>query len=233
MKKRTINLLTFLMMLSLCSIGFSSWIIAPSNVDFTIDESVVTDPAVDASSYVPVNSIKHFSYSDRGFVNSADQKVASSTGTIIVNYTIKLDLFDDIYPNEESLKFKIVLKYSDSINHKNFNIFTTDTDRSFTHVVTSSENITSVSSSTPTQDEIKASYEYVTYVSFSNILKEYRTNPSAEDYTFSVTYTVSILNETEDYFLNNIYPKIAAMDGTFGFGIKTSFVSFNETEVNA
>jgi hypothetical protein len=233
MKKRTVNLLTFLMMLSLCSVGFSSWIIAPGNEDFTIDENIVTDPAIDASSFVPVSSIKHFSYSDRGFVNSADQKVASSTGTIIVNYTIKLDMFNDIYPDEESLKFKIVLKYADSINHKNFNIFTTDENRSFTHTVNSSENITSISSSTPTQDEIKASYEYVTYVSFSNLLKEYRTNPSEEDYTFTITYNVSILNETGDYFLNNIYPKIAAMDGTFGFGIKTSFVSFNEMEVDA
>ena len=238
-KPRTAKLLSFLMILSICSVGFSSWTITNEQDVFEVESNVKVDPAVDASDYILLDKdyglnnsgIYHFSYSERGFVSETDNTKTSLIGYIRAYYSLNLKDTRLLYPNEDTVDIKVRLGYTKDIGEA-FNIFyalnETSGSTTFTHEIKSNSEANldiTFTSSNPTQEEIKASKEYTTTITFNNLLSTYDQDRTSDYYKFVIEYKMEVTETQNKYFLNNIYPKFKDLDekGLLSFSLRTAF----------
>ena len=85
--KSKITMLAIIMYLSLICVGFASWSISVEPGDSqTGSNQIVTQPVVNTSDAITVNSTQSFRYFNNGFISNENSLVYSAT--IEVNITI-------------------------------------------------------------------------------------------------------------------------------------------------
>lgn len=124
MKRLNIGFISFLMLLSLVCIGFSSWNIVYDQSDSVIG-NIDVDEIVDGTKYISCTEFTLFDFFKTGFVN--ENGCISYKGTINSRFNINLDECRNSFTNSNSLEVVIDLSRTDiskfnqnnliSINH--------------------------------------------------------------------------------------------------------------------
>lgn len=119
---KTMIILT-LCMLTLVSVGFSSWIVTTPSATIDADGYLEADSIIDNRNYITNTASTEFEYTELGFMKDG---VFSKVGEMTVTYEIKLanckQYFIDLGEECTSLTLEVKTKYSDDIS-ATYNIF--------------------------------------------------------------------------------------------------------------
>ena len=117
---KTMIILT-LCMLTLVSVGFSSWIVTTPSATIDADGYLEADSIIDNNDFVGKPTVTAFKYNDVGFLT--DDNILTNKGEIKIDYNINLtncrSFFTESY---DSLSFDVALKYANGFT-STYNIF--------------------------------------------------------------------------------------------------------------
>ena len=213
--KFKVYLCIILCMISLVSVGFSSWTITGLEEE-SFDVSITADKVINSKEYVYLDTTKGennsgidcFKYYEYGYLDS--EGYLSNYGYISTYY--KLDLkkcYDLLSSDSDSIEINLKLQYSDVVvlGDNYYNLFSGSTSSSGSSSISAICNYTETYTGMPTIT-VNASSEksypcYTVNLTFKDILKNYNKATSPEFICFEVQY--ALFSTIGDYFYNNIY----------------------------
>lgn len=201
MQKISISFISFLMILSLVSIGFCSWNIVVVNYDNTISGSIQTDSVINGSDYISNKEFILFDYSKSGFVNDG---ILSYNGSIKTKFEINLKNCEQQFGKESNLHVIVNLK-RDNINKFNKTGFI---DMGYT-ITYNNQNITSVTN-TITNNEYIIDFEI-----------DFIENMDITNLEIIYNFQINKTNNGLTYFKETIYPELMS-NNSFGISAKIS-----------
>ena len=113
LSKSKLNLLMAFSLITLVSVGFSSWNISFTN-EMTVNGSFDVDEVYTNETFVNVDSIESFRYYNTGFLTD-DNKI-STKGTIAINLTVDVNKCKEEMGNISSVNVELILKYANRLN---------------------------------------------------------------------------------------------------------------------
>ena len=119
LSKSKLNLLMAFSLISLVSVGFSSWNISFTN-EMIVNGSFDVDEVYTNETFVNVDSIESFRYYNTGFLTD-DNKI-STKGTIAINLTVDVNKCKEEMGNISSVNVELILKYANRLN-QSYDIF--------------------------------------------------------------------------------------------------------------
>lgn len=206
--KTKIYICMFLCLISLVSVGFSSWTITGLEEE-SFDVSITADKVINSKEYVYLDTTKGennsgidcFKYYEYGYW-SEDGTHATDTGYIKTYYVLDLKKCYELFgSNYSSVNVVINLQYAEDVN-TDLNLFKYQIKSSGSHDIsvscTADSNAPTVTELTSTIDQ-----QYCISLDFKNILTNYSNIKSPEKIYFTVEY--ALYATTGDYFYNEIY----------------------------
>lgn len=206
--KFKVYLCMILFMISLVSVGFSSWTIHGLNSE-EIMQTIEADNVINSKDYVYLDTTKGennsgidcFKYYEYGYW-SEDGNYATDTGYIKTHYVLDLKKCYELFASDfSSVKVVINLQYADDVN-TDLNLFKYQIKSSGSHDISVS---CSANSNEPIVTETTSAIDqqYCITLEFRNILTSYSTTKSPDKVYFTVEY--ALYATTGDYFYNEIY----------------------------
>lgn len=199
MKRLNIGFISFLMLLSLVCIGFSSWNIVYDRSDY-VNGNIDVDEIIDGTKYISCTEFTLFDFFKTGFVNS--DGIISYTANINSKFNINLEECREEFTNSTSLEVIIDLSRS------NLSKFNSTDSLSMTHTIT--YNSTSISG----VDAVTNQNDYILTFELP-LLTELNTIELQIVYTLEINDSSAALS----YFKEKIYPELMSSN-KFGINAK-------------
>ena len=215
LSKLKINIIVLLCILSLISVGFSSWSITID--DRYIDGNISTDNVINSEDYIYLDTTKGdnntgiscFKYKKEGYLGS-DNNITDK-GYIDAYFIIDLNKCKTLFANSNALDLTIILKYAEN-NPTSLNIF--EEDRQDTgyrtlnyNIITNNSNHFVVDTAYGTENR-----QYALHMIISDIL-----TIEEELINFQIRYT--FFATVGEYFENNIYTKLYGDNVKFSIAV--------------
>lgn len=199
MKRLNIGFISFLMLLSLVCIGFSSWNIVYDQSDYVMG-NINVDEIIDGTKYISCTEFTLFDFFKTGFVNS--EGVISYTANINSKFSINLEECRNKFTSSNSLEVIIDLSRSSlfKFNRENYLLMS----HSITYNSTSIDNVNAV----------KNQNDYI--LTFELPLLD-----DVDTIELQIVYTLEIINSPDalSYFETTIYPELMSTN-KFGINAK-------------
>lgn len=204
--KFKIYLYIILCMISLVSVGFSSWTIYGLDEEL-VEQTITTDNVINSKDYITCTSIESFDYSQYGYLDKNGR--ITSEGNIVVKYSINLKKCKELF-SENSLVMILRLQYSDNFrtNLNLFNEIKSTSDPQGIHNIKaivscniSSENVSVTGS--PIPNLITQQYSY--QIALVNILSDYYKENDITTHNLELTLTYKLTSDIGLFFYENIY----------------------------
>ena len=230
--KFKVYLCIVLCMISLVSVGFSSWTIAGLEEEKT-EGVITTDKVINSKEYVYLDTSKGennsgidcFKFYEYGYLNG--DGYLTDTGTITTYYVLDLKKCAELLRNEnDSIELTLKLQYANNIT-TNLNLFQYQSSiepngyQNISIDCDYEDQYQNVYSSLFTMNVSKlddSSKHYSNKVTFNNILKNYNSTTSPQYIYFKIQY--SMFATTGTYFYQKIYEYFYKdMSNTPGFKI--------------
>lgn len=194
---------SLLAILSIVSIGFASWSIDGLENEFlkTIKGSLEVDDVIVGSNYLKLKTNPDvFRYGERGFVNSNNEYIQSSSITLC--YELDLLMCKTIYDDLNSLYITLSIEYAESLLFKNgkslfenFNIVDNDSNLSYNQTLNIFINDSLfLGNITIDKTKMNISFRIIDYFDALNLDKV----------EINIKYQWT-LKDNIDYFKNNIF----------------------------
>lgn len=212
LSKGKMNIILGLCLISLTSIGFSSWTIAQSSVaSSTVQGNIDVDNVINSNEYITLTSAPScFNYGARGFIDANKNYVKDAS--VPATYSINLENCKPLFTDINEAYITITLKHTDECVFPvgkglfdSYNITNTDPllagNYSFTSIV--SFNGTSI---TLANDEVNINQnEYTINFKIGKYYTITDTTPSPIELSLSYHWTIE---DSTNYFETNIFPII-------------------------
>lgn len=206
LNKKSINILLGLCLLSMISVGFSSWLVNETGMidNPNADGSVETENVVSLGDLVYLDTtqgdnnsgVKTFKYKVNGYLN--DLGNVSDRTKFACYFTIDLQKTYDEFSSYSGLELDLSLGYVDGVS-TSFNFF--KADGSNTRITPSVVCSYTKTVSPSVVNETLPSLD--TVVTFPDILEQYHNGSIARYAYFSVEYELFAV--TGDYFKDNVF----------------------------
>lgn len=218
LSKSKMNILLALCLISITSIGFSSWVIVQDSNPLHIQGNIDVDNVINSKDYVYLDTSKGdnesgitcFNYTDTGYLNESD--TITDTGYIDAYFIIDLEKCKTLFTEYNSIDVLLTLKYANN-NPTTFNIFEDDNQSSGYRKVCETEIICD-DSITVTKGTISGidNKQYSLPLTFNNIL-----NQSSSNLQFQVRY--KFFATTGNYFYDYIYRYLYGNNISFALNV--------------
>ncbi len=213
--KFKVYLCMILCMISLVSVGFSSWTIYGLDEE-EIELSINSDNVINSKDYVYLDTTKGennsgidcFKYYEYGYLDK--DGYLSNYGYITTFYKLDLKKCKELFGSDnDSIEINLKLHYADDVvvGTDGINLFENSTSvagsRSINAMCEYTENYVGLPTITMKNTSEKANICYSTVLVFEDILKNYNTTSSPEFVCFKVEY--ELFSNTGAYFTDSIY----------------------------
>lgn len=212
LSNKKINLILGLCLVSLISIGFSSWTIGEGGLIDNPSGGIIVDDVEYYADYIRLkDDIEVFKYYNNGFLH--DSYFVGDEGHIIAKYEMNISNCKNKFAGNSTLEVELSLKYSNDVN-TSFNIFLdSEVHSSGYHLLTSQVICSDYPSIIVGESYGQTNKKYITPITFTNILLSDLTSIEFTiDYTFFATHG--------DYFKNNIFNHLNDIDFVIGISIE-------------
>lgn len=213
--KWKVNFMLVLCLISLLSIGFSSWSIASEErILKMINGGIETDNIIDGKDCIYFNEemgdnltgVECFKYSPRGYLSS--EGTVTDKGYVRAFLVIDINNCKKLFGQNAKLNLTLTLKYADN-NSTPLNIFAKDgNNRSLSYSVEGiNESLYAKLPATGMQ-----SRRYISSIDFDNLLL-------VDQDKIYITIVYEFFASVGDYFRNNIYTYLSNVDNRIDFSL--------------
>lgn len=211
LSKSKMNILLALCLISITSIGFSSWVIVQDSNPLHIQGNIDVDNVINSSDYIKLkNAPSCFNYGERGFVDIDGNYVKNAN--MMVTYQIDIEKCKLLFSNIDNVYINISLKHSTQCTFPegkglfdSYTISNTDEYLNTNYSFESSITIENVSIPISSDEILISQNEYNLNFKIGEHYSITEETPSMIELSISYQWT---LEDSTDYFKDYIYPII-------------------------